>query len=578
MAKTKDKVIRRVGSQDEAPSSFGTHPTNIPDKYGLTTDQRRGLEAKRSTGVETPIDTSQPSPERVTKEATAGLPGSPQVPSPQGLVPYEQAVKGLQTSGQPQADIASATNMLKQKYYSGKAQADASGVVAGKTLGEASGMIGQTITAEPEAPPPLKGVLGDYYKGVQDLTTKYAEYFDPENQKTSLMDSYNKLYQQSGLEQLDEEIIDAKSIIEGTEDDIRNEIEMAGGFGSDSQVQALALSRNKVLLKNYNNLVAMREMKQNNLDTMLDIADKDRTYADNQIDRMFNYETQMNSLREKFIQNARDQYNKYTPQQLQALFAGNPRQLAFAEQIMGLPPNGLKLLAETPGVETQVVKLDDGSTILIDSQTGKTIKNFGGMKPPESSVQLGDNPQLYSGLKPATATAVRSVVSKYGSEPTIQNFATVQDGYNFASSIDTKTKNPADDQALIYSLAKTLDPGSVVREGEYATAQKYSQSWVNAYGKGVTQAIAGTGFLSETARSNIKKTIEQKYNSTKVSYDNQYKEFSNQINNLTGRNDGDKFLRNYVTSSPPTTDASGQSLFTIPLPGGGTLDLSKFEN
>lgn len=63
------------------------------------------------------------------------------------------------------------------------------------------------------------------------------------------------------------------------------------------------------------------------------------------------------------------------------------------------------------------------------------------------------------------------------------NFNQIQEGYLLTKSLDNKTTNPTDDQALIYSLAKTLDPGSVVREGEYATVQKYAQSWVDAYGK-----------------------------------------------------------------------------------------------
>lgn len=161
----------------------------------------------------------------------------------------------------------------------------------------------------------------------------------------------------------------------------------------------------------------------------------------------------------------------------------------------------------------------------------------------------GDNPQLYSGLSTKTATAVRAKVGQFKAEPVVQNFAVIQDGRNFASSIATNTKNPADDQALIYSLAKALDPGSVVREGEYATAQKYAQSWINAYGKGVTQAIAGTGFLSQTARENIKKTIEGKYTSSKRSYDNLYKQYESGVNSLTGRSNGSQFLIDYATAA-----------------------------
>lgn len=169
----------------------------------------------------------------------------------------------------------------------------------------------------------------------------------------------------------------------------------------------------------------------------------------------------------------------------------------------------------------------------------------------------GENVPLYTGLKGATATAVRSAVSGFKSEPTVANFVMIQDGHKFAQSMSNTTVNPADDQALIYSLAKVLDPGSVVREGEYNTANKYSQSWVDAYGKSVTHALAGTGFLSQAARTNIKKTIETKYKSSKSSYDNVHNQYVKSINNLTGRNDGDKFLRDYVVDTGATSDSGG---------------------
>lgn len=168
---------------------------------------------------------------------------------------------------------------------------------------------------------------------------------------------------------------------------------------------------------------------------------------------------------------------------------------------------------------------------------------------------------LYTGLNPATATAVRGVVSGFKSEPQVTNFTAIQDGYDFVTSLSDTTTNPSDDQALIYALAKVLDPGSVVREGEYATAQKYAQSWAQAYGKKVTQAIAGTGFLSEEARRNIKNTIKSKYESSKNTYNNISNQYVNQINNLTGRQDGQLFLRDY---SSPTQQTINQSTSVQP--------------
>jgi LysM repeat protein len=200
-------------------------------------------------------------------------------------------------------------------------------------------------------------------------------------------------------------------------------------------------------------------------------------------------------------------------------------------------------------VGRQIVEVG-GKKLLVD-KNGNTVKDLG-----VAGAGGAPGEQLYSGLSPQTATAVRGQVSKFSSEPMVQNFATIQDGHLFAQSIEDKTKNPADHQALIYSLAKALDPGSVVREGEYATAQKYAQSWIAAYGKGVEQALAGTGFLSESAVKNIKKVIEQKYTSSKQTYDSLNKNYKTGINSLTGRSDGDKFLRDYVVQGAQSS-ASG---------------------
>jgi hypothetical protein len=185
----------------------------------------------------------------------------------------------------------------------------------------------------------------------------------------------------------------------------------------------------------------------------------------------------------------------------------------------------------------------------------------------------GENPQLYSGLSSKTATAVRSQVSAFKSEPVVQNFAVIQEGRNFAGSLSNKTTNPTDDQGLIYALAKAMDPGSVVREGEYATAQKYAQSLVASYGKGITQAINGTGFLTEKARTQIKDTIEARYNASLGSYNHLEKQYQTGINNLTGRDDGAKFIRDYQTSSDDSAPAPAASKVLVK--NGQSFDASQ---
>lgn len=126
-------------------------------------------------------------------------------------------------------------------------------------------------------------------------------------------------------------------------------------------------------------------------------------------------------------------------------------------------------------------------------------------------------------------TTVNSIASAFDNEPIVKNFNVLNEGYQFAKSLSNNTTNPSDDQGLVYAFAKAMDPGSVVREGEYATVQKYAQSLIQSYGKSVTQAIAGTGFLTPQARENIKKTIESKYLASKANYDSVYAQYQQRI-------------------------------------------------
>jgi len=164
-----------------------------------------------------------------------------------------------------------------------------------------------------------------------------------------------------------------------------------------------------------------------------------------------------------------------------------------------------------------------------------------------------------SGLDSKTLTQVQGIANSFDNEQVVKNYNVIAEGYNFVRGLSDKSTNPADDQALIYALAKALDPNSVVREGEYATAQKYAQSWVKAYGKTVTQALQGKGFLSEEARRNIKTTIGSRFQASKQNYDNVYNEYGRRINNITGSADGLDYLTNYggaYSAQTTSTDTS----------------------
>lgn len=154
-------------------------------------------------------------------------------------------------------------------------------------------------------------------------------------------------------------------------------------------------------------------------------------------------------------------------------------------------------------------------------------------------------------------SAVTQISGRFDNEPQVKNFQMVQSAKDLVNSLPDDTKNPTDDQALIYAFAKVMDPGSVVREGEYNTVQRYSQSWAQQYGSSVSNAVLGQGFLTPEARKNIKKTIDTKYNVEKSSYDSLRNSYINNINKVAGVSVANDLLPEYTVAIPEAPVPTG---------------------
>lgn len=194
-------------------------------------------------------------------------------------------------------------------------------------------------------------------------------------------------------------------------------------------------------------------------------------------------------------------------------------------------------------------------TYLINSETGEKIKDLGYSGPTGG----GGGQTGTLGLTNQQIDNIAPLMTQFQNSPIVKNYNTLGETLNFVSSLSNSTQNPTDDQALIYSIAKALDPDSVVREGEYATVQKYAQSWAKAYGKSVNQAFLGTGFLSEAARKNIKQTLETRFRATEASYNNLYNETQRRINLIGNTNKGDQLLNNYGGAFKPVASTNAQA-------------------
>lgn len=270
-----------------------------------------------STSLGLGKEVPQELPEEVEAEPVKKLPGvqaanqmtQPTVQSQ--AVPMDQAVKNLQTnSGLKGAELESATSSLKDWYTRAHGLSQQAGVAPDQGMG--GGAVGaQQFLTETASSPETPSLLGDIMGtdgNFDSILTSLDEFMSPMNQRTSLLEEYKKLSSSLGIEGMNEELIDAKRIIEGTEDDIRAEVTSVGGFATDSQVQALANARNKSLIKNYNYLLESRDNAMQQLDTMMDLTIADRDAAQKEFDTKLNFAFKVAEFKERATNNARDTY------------------------------------------------------------------------------------------------------------------------------------------------------------------------------------------------------------------------------------------------------------------------------
>lgn len=165
-----------------------------------------------------------------------------------------------------------------------------------------------------------------------------------------------------------------------------------------------------------------------------------------------------------------------------------------------------------------------------------------------------------TGLPPRVQRQVDAQAKGFDTQPVTKRVQIMAEAVSFVSALDPNSKNPADDQALIYAFAKAMDPDSVVREGEYATVQKYAQSWVESFGFNALRVLQNREFLTPQARANLKSTITARFAAAKQQYDNVRREYGRRINRLTGQVDGEDYLIDYGAAFPGGRSRSTESV------------------
>jgi hypothetical protein len=168
---------------------------------------------------------------------------------------------------------------------------------------------------------------------------------------------------------------------------------------------------------------------------------------------------------------------------------------------------------------------------------------------------------IYDQLDYRTANAVIAQGNQFGTSDVVKKYNNIIAASNLIAGVDPNTQNPAEHQAVIYNFAKALDPDSVVREGEYATVKKYSQSLINKYGGEIRQAIKGTGFLSPGAIKAIQGATDNRIKAYEPQYINLRNQTAQRINTLAGKPVADSVLLDYEQGYTGNQNASSDTDF-----------------
>lgn len=256
------------------------------------------------------------------------------------LAPTDQVPQGL---ADQLAQATSGVDQLKQKYTKAVSDIRGTGVAAPNNMGSASAGMAAALGTQPntQQAPDIIGGLQETDSNFDSIFTSYDDYFSPVKQKQTLVQEYQAMSKALGLDSINAELINDKRIIEGTEDDIRSEVTAAGGFATDSQVQAMANARNKSLIKNYNTLLDTKNSLTTQLSTMMQLSVQDRQMAEAEFDRKLNFGFKVAEFKQKATDNARAGMKWAIENGGGAEILKSPYETQLTERTLGMPKGSL---------------------------------------------------------------------------------------------------------------------------------------------------------------------------------------------------------------------------------------------
>lgn len=289
-----------------------------------------------------PINTNQPSPSTVN--ATPYTNNSP----------VAQALAQMQKSGQP----------------------------APQDSGTAKATTDQAIKANTPTPNPTTLNVDAFFnpqtnQSLADQTQTLMDFLSPQSVRDEIAKQAQKVTAEANVLSKEKlELMNMKRVMEGTVDDLADEITKGGGMVTESKIQALAVARNYTLLKRASFLQDQISIQQDLVANETSLLQNEKEMANTQFTQRMGVYQLVQQNQQNMLNAARDTIKTLmsTPGGLVA-YSNDPAQAAYAEKIMGFAPGTISNLAAYPQLHQNVLDNQAAGITTPYVQKGQAIQN-----------------------------------------------------------------------------------------------------------------------------------------------------------------------------------------------------------
>jgi muramidase (phage lysozyme) len=171
-------------------------------------------------------------------------------------------------------------------------------------------------------------------------------------------------------------------------------------------------------------------------------------------------------------------------------------------------------------------------------------------------------------LSKAAQTRVDAYTDDFKQEPIVKQFNDVQNKYLSMQQIINAGVGGPGDLSLVYDFMKALDPTSVVRESEYASAAKSGNIFAGTLARFNGYLKEQGGILPEQVKQAFLDIVSKKFDVATQQYRNLRSEYARKINDVQGVNgSGERYLVDYEKAG---SIGSTTNSYTVTAPNGVT--------